>query len=224
MHIFDHDLPEKSVFNFVLGAVVVVVVFYAGYLNYLQYKLVAELRAGQCDEKCVRQIVESRAGQSPFKLDQFERPIAAVDTSDLQIVSTKPTPKSLSKTKVIAEQPYESFRSVTGGTASSTDWKAVNSEVFGFDLGLYPEGSVVTFEGWMTLADGASRGYVRMYDLTNNRMVDGSEVEVSATGRSSFYSPAVSIWRGTNQYRLEVRSDTGYEVRVDSVRLVIKKM
>lgn len=224
MHILEHNLPERNVFNFVLGVVVVFVVAYAGYLNYAQYRLITDLKAGICDEKCVREIVESRAAQNIFRIDQLERPIAAVDSVDTQVSVPVVTPTSLIRPKTTSSQPFESSKSISGGGVASTQWQAVSTETFGFDTGLYPVDSTVTFEGWVTLSSGAGRGFVRLYDLTNNRMVDGSEVVVEARDRASFYSPNLSIWRGFNQYRLEARSDTGYPIEIDGVRLVIKKM
>lgn len=224
MNIFDNDLPEKGWFNLVLMTVVVVVVAYLGYLNFNQYNTITQLKKEICDKECVKKMLtESVSSQAIKKIDQFERPVAAMDTADVQILVT-PTVSTKRKSTVASDtKPYESYKTMSGGTVSSVAWKQLNEEQFGLDISLYPDGVTVTMEGWVELNTGANKAYVRLYDLTNNRVVDGSEVTVQTKGRASFYSGPLSIWRGSNQYRIEAKTDTGYQVSVDSVRLKIKK-
>jgi len=96
---------------------------------------------------------------------------------------------------------------------------AVSGTEFWLETTLYGSNVTVTWQGNLAIKDGNGIGYVRLYDLTNHRAVDGSQVSVSGTDTISFYSSSLSIWRGQNQYRIEAKSTTGYEVTVSTPRL-----
>lgn len=118
-------------------------------------------------------------------------------------------PTSTGKTK-------ETFVSLMGGTANGADWTKISGSDFVLDQSLYGNVTEVSWQGWV---DGGY-GYVRLYDNTNKRAVDGSEMMISSGEKASFYSKPLSIWRGQNQYWIEVRSIAG-DVSVSLPRLKI---
>lgn len=114
----------------------------------------------------------------------------------------------------------ESFIAISSGTVEgASDWTKVGGSDFWLDLSLYGEVSEVTMQGWI---DNGS-GQVRLYDSTNNRVVDYSQVSVkNDSGNStSFYTKAISIWRGQNQYYLQVRGNGSNKVALSGVKLRI---
>jgi len=111
----------------------------------------------------------------------------------------------------------ENFKDIGGGTASGIDWTRVSGTDFSFDQTLYGNIDNVTWQGWMENGTGS----VRLFDSTNGRGVDGSETTLSSSSRASFYSSALTIWRGQNQYYVQVKSATGGSVTVSGVRLRI---
>ncbi|MBI2326661.1 hypothetical protein HYU91_04725 [Candidatus Collierbacteria bacterium] len=111
----------------------------------------------------------------------------------------------------------ESFKEIGGGSAAGGDWTKVEGSDFTFDQSLYSVIDKVTWQGWV---DNGS-GQVRLYDATNNRGVDGSEVAVSASGKASFYSQPLAIWRGQNQYYIQIKNVNLVTVTVSSPRLRI---
>lgn len=111
----------------------------------------------------------------------------------------------------------ESFLAIAGGIAVGGDWTKLPGTDFWFDQSLYGEVMTVTLEGWV---DNGS-GQVRLYDATNNRGVDGSEVAVNASGKASFYSQPLAIWRGQNQYYIQIKNVNLVAVAVSSPRLRI---
>jgi len=121
----------------------------------------------------------------------------------------------LIKSKSATTAIKESFVSLSGGSAEGYDWTKLSGSDFTFDLSLYGNANV-TWEGWMDNGLGS----VRLYDDTNHRAVDGSEVMVVSGKKSSFYSKPLSIWRGQNQYHLEIKSLSG-QVTVTQPRLKI---
>lgn len=111
----------------------------------------------------------------------------------------------------------ESFMNIGGGSASGGDWTKVEGSDFAFDQSLYGNVVSVTWQGWVD----NGRGQVRLYDATNNRGVDGSEVSVNASGKASFYSQPLAIWRGQNQYYIQIKNVNLVTVTVSSPRLRI---
>ena len=121
------------------------------------------------------------------------------------------------KKTTTAKKTKEQFLQISGGSVVGGDWTKVPGTEFWFDQSLYGQVTVVTMEGWI---DNGS-GQVRLYDATNNRGVDGSEVAVSASGKASFYSQPLVIWRGQNQYYLQIKNVNLVTVTVSSPRLRI---
>lgn len=111
----------------------------------------------------------------------------------------------------------ESFMNIGGGSATGGDWTKVEGSDFAFDQNLYGNVSNVTWQGWVENGKGA----VRLFDSTNGRGVDGSEKLVSSSGRASFYSANLAIWRGQNQYYIQVKNPTLEPVSVTGARLRI---
>lgn len=107
----------------------------------------------------------------------------------------------------------------SGSTTDAWDWKKVEGSDFWLDQSLYGEVSEVTMQGWI---DNGS-GQVRLYDSTNNRAVDYSEMKItSSTGvAASFYTKPLAIWRGQNAYYLQVRANSGSKVSLSGVKLKI---
>lgn len=111
----------------------------------------------------------------------------------------------------------ESFKGIAGGSAVGGDWTKVEGSDFTFDQSLYGIVDSVTWQGWV---DNGS-GQVRLYDATNNRGVDGSEVSVNSSGKASFYSQPLAIWRGQNQYYIQIKNVNLVIVTISSPRLRI---
>jgi hypothetical protein len=129
----------------------------------------------------------------------------------------KKTAVSATKANSVAK---ESFVQLTGGSGTGVDWVAVPASEFWLDTSLYGGSVEVSWQGKVEgEGGGAVDGWVRIYDITNSRGVDYSQVEVAGSGGSSFYSKNMAIWRGQNQYRVEVKSRTGVLVTVVSPRL-----
>ncbi len=111
----------------------------------------------------------------------------------------------------------ENFKGIGGGMASGTDWAKVGGTDFSFDQTLYGNVDSVTWQGWLENGTGS----VRLFDSTNGRGVDGSEMTLSSDSRASFYSAPLAIWRGQNQYYIQVKSATGGSVTISGARLRI---
>ncbi len=109
----------------------------------------------------------------------------------------------------------ENFLNLSGGSMRGSEWVKIPSTEFWFDSGFYGEVVEATWQGWVD----NGYGYVRLYDASNHRVVDGSEVLVNSSEKASFYSKPLSIWRGMNQYWLEAKSPINETVTVSGPRI-----
>ena len=125
-------------------------------------------------------------------------------------------------TKTVKAVQKESYLRLLDGSAAAGNWTKIPGTDFWFDQSLYGNVSQVTWEGWLQVKSGNGVGYARLFDVANNRGVDGSEVKIVSNQRASFFSSPLAIWRGQNQYRVEVKSSTGYEVSISEARLKIQ--
>lgn len=205
---------------------------------------VTQTIANDCDKNCIVQLVSQTVNElkngitpAPVQTTQSTTTGTTCDKTCVQdlinktvptlvnsVLATQPTP---TQTVRASTQPTVSKPSQTrsidlpGGTASGTDWTKIGNSEFWFDSSLYGTLVSATWQGWLEVQDGNGVGSVRLYDVTNKRAVDGSEVQINSSTKSSFYSKNLSIWRGQNQYRLEVKSSTGYQVTISGAQLKI---
>lgn len=121
------------------------------------------------------------------------------------------------KTAKTSAGSKENFMNLPSGSAMGTDWTKIEGTDFWFDQSLYGNVAYVIYSGWVE----NGTGFVRLFDKTNGRAVDGSEVAVAANTRASFYSGNLAIWRGQNQYYLQVKNLQGNTVTVTGMRLKI---
>lgn len=119
-------------------------------------------------------------------------------------------PKTTGKTK-------EQYKELAGGRVTSSTWQKIDGSEFTLDASLYGSSVEISWQGWLE----SGYGSVRLYDSTNYRAVDNSEISVDSGVKSSFYSKPLSIWRGQNQYYIEGRNPWGEPVVVSTPRLKI---
>lgn len=99
----------------------------------------------------------------------------------------------------------EQFVALTGGIVTANEWTKITGTDFTLDASLYGSSVEISWQGWIE----NGKGSVRLYDSTNHRAVDYSEISVDSGVRSSFYSKPVSIWRGQNAYYIEGKNPWG---------------
>jgi len=115
----------------------------------------------------------------------------------------------------------EFFKSMGEGSGAWLDWVKVSGSDFDLDPSLYGNITEVSWQGWLEVKDGNGVGFARIYDSTNKRGVDGSEIRILSGVKSSFYSQPMSIWRGINSYYVQVKSSSGYQVSITGPKLKI---
>ncbi len=176
------------------------------------------LEINSCDTDCINEIVEAKIKALPSPTVQVTE--KEVNKKDLSVPtsttnSRQPTPTPVSRVEYVG---------LSEGSASMTaDWINLTSGKW-LDTSLYGQLVSANWQGWVEIPGGSGTVWIRLYDATNARAVDGSEVSVTDTVRTSFYSGNISLWRGQNQYFIQVKSTGGGMVTVDGakIKLVVR--
>lgn len=181
----------------VLGVVIVTVLAWSGWQVYSLIVRRPSLEDSSVLAATTTRTLEERVASLESRVLTLERNTGLIK------------PKTTGKMK-------EQFVTLSGGTLTASDWTKISGTDFNFDSSLYGGSVEVSWQGWIE----NGKGSVRLYDSTNHRAVDNSEIAVDSGVRSSFYSKPISIWRGQNQYYMEGKNPWG-EMTVSEPRLKI---
>ncbi len=141
------------------------------------------------------------------------------------IASLSGVPKAVAQ-KVTAPQKESRVTYIPmGGSASTTsrDWVDVdNSEVFIDLVNDFGEEAKVAWEASLKVAYGNGAAYARLWDDTHKIAVNGSEiVREGNADYETVWQNNLSLWRGKNLYKVQIKSLTGYEVTYGNGRIKI---
>ncbi|MDO8551753.1 MAG: hypothetical protein Q7S03_03700 [bacterium] len=109
----------------------------------------------------------------------------------------------------------------SSGVTSNLTWADIPSTDFYFNLADYPKLKNVTWEVSLRSFEGASNVYARIYDVTNSRAVDGSELTTTSEFSVLLRSGNLTIWQGNNLYRIQAKTSSGHPVYLDAPRLKV---
>jgi len=110
---------------------------------------------------------------------------------------------------------------VTEGTTVSTSWVDIVPSEFYFNLADYPGATQVRFICYLQALHGSAKVYARLYDQTNKRAVDYSQLETQNDSYTLLESSGITIWRGNNQYTVQLKSENGTQVLLKEAKLKI---
>ena len=136
-----------------------------------------------------------------------ERLKVATATADV----VKPTPITSSKTTTTTQTKTKStsYLPISGsGSVNSTSWTDIAGTEFYLAKVDYPGLIGAYLEVNLKLQNGNGMAYIRLYDVSHLRAVDGSDVSTSSQTATVVTSGAISLWEGNNLYRIQARSLT----------------
>lgn len=189
---------------------------------------------GACSETCIRGIVAEEMGKELVSEDgdkMSDVVMAKVEQSGecneecVRIIVAEELDRNnaisvMSKTaSVVNTQLRDEYVNLVGGDVKGSEWTRVVGSEKWLDTSLYGDVESVSWQGWLVNPAASGKVYGRLYDLTNGRVVDGSVVVVEDGVKGSFYSENLALWRGQNQYVIELRADSGGEVGIESARI-----
>lgn len=129
------------------------------------------------------------------------------------------TPAPASTTSTIGKVLYIPITS--SGSTAVMGWTDIAGSDFYFDLTDYPNVKSVRFEANLYSVNGAGMVYVRLYDVTNKRGVDYSELYTEFSTATLLRSADLKIWSGNNLHRVQLKSLNGAQASLGTARLKI---
>jgi len=107
-------------------------------------------------------------------------------------------------------------------TTTSTGWvDAAGTDVY-IDLANdYGKSTYVSWEGFLSIANGNGTAFARLYDATHGIAVNGSEISTTNGTSTQVTSGSLNLWAGRNLYRVQLKSLNSFVVTFTSGRIKI---
>lgn len=148
--------------------------------------------------------------------ERIEEAIAKIPTQ------TSPKTKVVIPTTTTSDKAKMIYvPSVTEGSTVNTTWTDIVPSEFYFDLNDYPGAKEVRFVAYLQALHGSAKVYARLYDQTNKRGIDYSDLETQSDTYTLVESSKMTIWRGNNKYTVQLRSVNGTQVLLKEAKLKI---
>ena len=157
-----------------------------------------------CGEDCKSQIN-----------DIVSRAVSTISGTTKTIIQKEPAAETVSK--------KTAYIPLSGPiTTTSTSWvDAAGTDVY-IDLANdYGKSTYVSWEGFLSIANGNGTAYARLYDATHGIGVNGSEISVTSGTSTQVASGSLSLWAGRNLYRVQLKSLNSFVATFTSGRIKI---
>lgn len=109
----------------------------------------------------------------------------------------------------------------TTGTTVNTDWTDASGTDFYFNLADYSGVKNVRWELSLQTESANNSGYARLYDVTNKRGVDNSQLSTNLAAYEFLRSGDLTVWGGNNLYRIQLKGLNGNVVNLLNPKLKI---
>ena len=109
---------------------------------------------------------------------------------------------------VVPKEKQTSYIPLSGPiTTTSMSWTdAAGTDVYIDLTNDYGKNTWVSWEAFLKIADGNGQAFARLYDVTHNIAVNGSEVSVTLGTSTQVISGELKFWAGRNLYRVQLKS------------------
>lgn len=166
-----------------------------------------KIATGSCQLEC-QEIINEEIKQELAKL-----PSMAGQSSISPVVY--PTTAAVNNKPKIVYIPL-----VTDGSVSSVDWTDIIPSEFYFNWSDYPGAKEVRFEAFLSSAND-DPGYARIYDVTNKRGVDFSDLPFNKSAFTRVESGKMVVWSGNSKYTVQLRSVNATKVLIKDAKLKV---
>lgn len=110
-----------------------------------------------------------------------------------------------------------------GGSGNTTNrtWTDTTAEVIVNWDNYQGDKITVSWEGYVKLKDGNGLASARLFDVTHQVAVPGSELETSYWDFKYIASGPLTVWSGNITYRVQIKSLTGYQTSYEGGKIKI---
>lgn len=164
---------------------------------------------------------ESSIDQCPSACTQEIQQTVREEIASLPLSTPAPVRTSTPKTTPAATIKTTYVAINSSGSTTSTSWTDISGTDFYFDLSDYPTAKNVRWEASLQSYLSSDPAYLRLYDVTNKRAIDGSDLSTHSPSYEYLRSSDLSIWRGNNLYRIQAKGSSGNTVGFTAPRLKV---
>ena len=145
-----------------------------------------------------------------------------VSTAISTVSGTAKTPKPVAA-PTVSPQKQTTYIPISGPiTTTSTSWvDAPGTDVYIDLVNDYGKDTWVTWQAFLSIANGNGTAYARLFDVTHGTAVDGSEISVTSGASTEATSGRLNLWAGRNLYRVQLKSLNSFVVTFASGRIKI---
>ncbi|OGD86623.1 hypothetical protein A2Z23_01120 [Candidatus Curtissbacteria bacterium RBG_16_39_7] len=155
-----------------------------------------------CGANCIKTIEASTSALSK-RIDE------------LSPKTTTPTPTTISTNPKVSYIPL----GISGASTQNTSWETISSQAIYLSGDDFPGYKNMTLEGYLKVKDGNGKAFARLFNTNDGTALLGSEMESSTWDYSLVESNQFGIASGKKLYKLQLKSLTGYEASVGTVRI-----
>ena len=107
-------------------------------------------------------------------------------------------------------------------TTTSMNWvDATGTDVYIDLVNDYGKNTWVSWEAFLKVADGNGQAFAKLYDVTHNITVNGSEVSVTSGTSTQVISGELKLWAGRNLYRVQLKSLNSFVITFGGGRIKV---
>lgn len=170
---------------------------------------------------------------SPLIQDTSEKitavcPVSCIDaikeaTSAITLASPFPAQSPVVTAQQIARQePREYYIPLAGGgSTTKRDWVDISAAETYVDTSKYPNTITVTWDASLKILSGNGHAYARLITVTDNQILPETEISGSSESGIRVESKPFKLISGNKLYRVQLKTNTGYEATITSGRIKI---
>lgn len=106
-------------------------------------------------------------------------------------------------------------------STKNTDWTDIRGGEVTINPADYGSDLAVSWSGSLKVAHGNGRAFARLFDATNGIAVAASEISTTSADFTQAAADGLSLWSGSNVYRVQVKSLNGFEITFDGGNIKI---
>lgn len=159
----------------------------------------------------------------------FSCPQSCVDKineATKSFTATEATPAVTTIVKTVTVPPIstqfkESYVLLTGGSGQGNDWQGIDASKTMVDLSRYGKIKQVVFEIVGRMVDDNASATVRLYNVNDKRVVDGSEISFGKLSCQLAGSAPFGLEATAKTYQIQIKTTANAIAYVDQARLRI---
>lgn len=171
---------------------------------------------------------------SPLIQDTSEKitavcPVSCIDaikeaTSAIALASPVPvqSPTGVAPSTVTRSEPREYYVPLAGGgSTTKRDWVDIGAAETYVDTTKYPSKITTTWDASLKILSGNGHAFARLINVTDNQILGETEISGSSDTGVRVESKPFTLIAGNKLYRVQMKTNTGYEATINAGRIKI---